>query len=295
MLQYLQALKDRVAQGTYGANTFKAKLSRFDCIFKNSDIKNMRVADLTATKITEFMELPLAKNYKANYRVELLATLQSMLNWAAKPVPRRNPERLIVTNPIVGVTPSTRPRVNRYIETTRIRKLYRHVWSRYRKFTNKNQRRDGRLMLLMLRLLRITGARPTEIYLLRWNEIDWKTNQIILPPERHKTGRKTQRNRTIFLTKQAIRILRFVEKLGARPDGYVFGRHNGLWDHKLVGNRIWRYRHHFGIKSPIVAYSSRHAYCTEALADGATLSNVSKMVGNSVNTLANNYDHAINQ
>jgi len=57
-----------------------------------------------------------------------------------------------------------------------------------------------------LRLLLLTGARKTEVLGLRWSEVDFDRDRLVLPPERTKAGGKTGERR-IFLSPPALAVL----------------------------------------------------------------------------------------
>ena len=63
-------------------------------------------------------------------------------------------------------------------------------------------------------LIALTGARKSEIRLLRWRHVDLEAREIRLPAGEHKTGRKTGAVRVIALSDAAIAIL---AGLRARP------------------------------------------------------------------------------
>lgn len=59
----------------------------------------------------------------------------------------------------------------------------------------------------MIRLIALTGARRDEIAGLEWREVDLVAGVITIPPERHKSGRRTQRPRIIGLPNLAREII----------------------------------------------------------------------------------------
>jgi integrase len=76
----------------------------------------------------------------------------------------------------------------------------------------------------ILRLLLLTGARRTEIGLLRWSEIDLTKKQINLPASRVKNGR----DHCLPLSTQALAI---IERLPRRNStDFLFGKRSGYSD-----------------------------------------------------------------
>ena len=63
-----------------------------------------------------------------------------------------------------------------------------------------------------IRLIALTGCRRGEAAGLRWENVDLKQGRILLPPQSHKTGRKTGKPREITLPAEA-------QKIIARPRG----------------------------------------------------------------------------
>ena len=59
-----------------------------------------------------------------------------------------------------------------------------------------------------IRLIALTGCRRGEAAGLRWRHVDLKQGRIVLPPQSHKTGRKTGKPREILLPAEAQKSLR---------------------------------------------------------------------------------------
>lgn len=72
----------------------------------------------------------------------------------------------------------------------------------------------------IFRLLALTGARRDEIAGLVWSEVDLEKSLITIPPERHKTGRRTRKARQIGLSNLAAAILERQPK--GNPSDLVF-------------------------------------------------------------------------
>ncbi len=153
-----------------------------------------------------------------------------------------------------------------------------------------------------LRLLLLTGARKTEILGLRWSEIDFERKSLILPPERTKAGGKTGERR-IVLSPPALTILsarqaadkerleaaeRDRKPIEASP--YVFRAYRG--DGPAVGVRKAFAKVCKAAKLPGVRiHDLRHSFASFAIADGASLFLVGKLLGHANARTTERYAH----
>jgi integrase len=153
-----------------------------------------------------------------------------------------------------------------------------------------------------LRLLLLTGARKTEILGLRWPEIDTARKLLILPPERTKAGGKTGERR-IPLSSPALEIIgrrrtdadRALQEAGAEGDaaslrdfvfpaargqGHAIGLRSAFAkvcaEAKLLGLRI---------------HDLRHSFASFAIADGASLFLIGKLLGHASARTTERYAH----
>ncbi|HEV7910346.1 MAG TPA: site-specific integrase [Methylocella sp.] len=151
-----------------------------------------------------------------------------------------------------------------------------------------------------LRLLLLTGARKTEILGLRWSEIDNARKLLILPPGRTKAGGNTGERR-IPLSAPALEILTrrrakaeeaWHDEAGGEshtcefvfPAGRGQGHATGLWrafvtvctKAKLSGLRI---------------HDLRHSFASFAIADGASLFLIGKLLGHASARTTERYAH----
>ncbi len=148
-----------------------------------------------------------------------------------------------------------------------------------------------------LRLLLLTGARKTEILGLRWSEVDLLRNVLVLPPERTKAGGKTGERR-VSLSAPALEILSrriarsdaempatgsFFVFPAARGDGHAIGLRRALTKvcakANLEGLRI---------------HDLRHSFASFAVADGASLFLIGKLLGHANARTTERYAHLSN-
>jgi integrase len=151
-----------------------------------------------------------------------------------------------------------------------------------------------------LRLLLLTGARKTEILGLRWSEIDLERKSLILPPERTKAGGSTGERR-IILSPPALALLsdrrdkaeelaRQSESVGAEPSPFVFPAYRG--DGHATGLRkaflaVCRAADLPGVR----LHDLRHSFASFAVADGASLFLVGKLLGHASTRTTERYAH----
>ncbi|ESQ75979.1 hypothetical protein ABAC402_05920 [Asticcacaulis sp. AC402] len=153
-----------------------------------------------------------------------------------------------------------------------------------------------------LRLLLLTGARKSEIANLTWSEVDFDRRCLVLPPERTKAGGKTGERR-IMLMPAALEILS--RRHDARADyvgvdgkplelPLVFPSPRTL---NTTGGPIVGLRRIFA-KACLAAdikgvrlHDMRHSFASFAVADGASLFLVSKLLGHANTRTTERYAH----
>ncbi len=147
----------------------------------------------------------------------------------------------------------------------------------------------GRTFGDAIRLLLLTGARKTEILALRWSEVDVDRMRLVLPPERTKAGGQNG-DRYIQLSPPALEIL-----LARRPDdaaasAYIFPAARG--DGHCVGLRkvFVDICKRAGL-TDVRIHDLRHSFASFAIADGASLFLISKLLGHASARTSERYAH----
>lgn len=140
-----------------------------------------------------------------------------------------------------------------------------------------------------IRLLLLTGARKSEILGLTWREVDTERNRLTLPPERTKAGGKTGA-RYITLSPPALLILAGRRPAKAAPDAYVFPAASG--DGHAIGLRraftkVCQVAQLEGLR----VHDLRHSFASFAIADGASLFLVGKLLGHASTRTTERYAH----
>lgn len=122
----------------------------------------------------------------------------------------------------------------------------------------------------ILELLLLTGARSGELASARWAWVDWELQIIALPDS--KSGAKT-----IYLSKDAVRVLREQEKR-SKPQDYIYpGRSAGKHIHNL--RKPWaRICEKAGL-SGVRVHDLRHTAASLALGSGTSLAIVGRLLG----------------
>lgn len=114
-----------------------------------------------------------------------------------------------------------------------------------------------------------TGCRPGEACRLQW---DWlRDGEFRIPPDEHKTGRRTGRGRSIFLTPDAAAV---IERRPRRGPHVFTGRYGQPFNPRQL--RVVTRGH--GMSRP---YSLRHTFAQAALDAGTPLEVLSELLGHS--------------
>ncbi|MEJ0095196.1 MAG: site-specific integrase [Methylocella sp.] len=153
-----------------------------------------------------------------------------------------------------------------------------------------------------LRLLLLTGARKTEILGLRWSEVDADRKLLILPPERTKAGGKTG-DRRIPLSPPALQIiekrheeLELAAKVAAE-DGNLAVRHQFVFPaargegHAIGLRRAFAKASAKAVLPGLRIHDLRHSFASFAIADGASLFLIGKLLGHASARTTERYTH----
>lgn len=140
-----------------------------------------------------------------------------------------------------------------------------------------------------IRLLLLTGARKTEILALRWSEVDVERKVLRLPQERTKAGGKNGERR-ISLSPPALEILGRWRPSDGEPAGFVFPAIKG--EGHIVGVRRGFAKACVQAGLPGVRIQDlRHSFASFAIADGASLFLVGKLLGHASTRTTERYAH----
>jgi integrase len=153
-----------------------------------------------------------------------------------------------------------------------------------------------------LRLLLLTGARKTEILGLQWSEIDFERSLLSLPPERTKAGGHLGERR-IVLSPPALEILirRRTAVEMAKDEAknndrvfvaspYVFPAHRGQ-GHAIGLRKAFKALCKTAGLDGVRLHDLRHSFASFAIADGASLFLVGKLLGHANARTTERYAH----
>jgi integrase len=207
-------------RATHGAKSYRDKLAK----------------DFTATDLTRIISAWLNAGHGPNYIGRMVASVQAMLNWAAAPIADREPERLILANPIKGFShEATRaPRSpDRFAPDEEIASFLGFLRKRIEGLGGENVKRFEGMTADMIEVAALTGARPGELRVAEWTDYDPEAvelgaetwGRIRLDTERWKAGGKTGEFREVFLPPEAVAI---IERIKAHPNHHP----RFIWTHK---------------------------------------------------------------
>lgn len=124
----------------------------------------------------------------------------------------------------------------------------------------------------------LTGCRPGELARLTVNDVDFEAGVAVLAD--HKTAGKTGKPRLIFLSPEAVALVR-----SQHPAGLVFRNSWGNgWNRFTLQAAMERARAKAGVPHAI-CYGLRHSFATEALAKGVPDATVAALLGHSSTTM----------
>jgi integrase len=153
-----------------------------------------------------------------------------------------------------------------------------------------------------MRLLLLTGARKTEVLGLRWSEVDFERQRLTLPPERTKAGGSTGERR-IVLSPPALAILAArraavdsaretaakAREAFADPE-FVFPAARGEGHAVGLRRAFTKATERAGL-SAIRIHDLRHSFASFAVADGASLFLIGKLLGHASARTTERYAH----
>lgn len=197
-----------------------------------------------------------------------VATLSTLLGYAVE-------REYITKNPALGVQKPQETRCERFLSPREILALQTTL-----EYAEGAQPKA----VSILRLLLLTGCRYNEIAQLRWSEVDLHTETITL-----QKGKNGPRN--VYISRAASDVLR---KIAMVPDRtFVFPATKG--DAHYQGTRkIWQaLRRDVGLED-VRIHDLRHTFASTALATGASLEEIAKLLGHAEIRTTARYAHLAN-
>jgi integrase len=239
----------------------------------STTLGSLPVAQLTTADVTRLHSRLKATPYLAN---RVLASLSSLVTWC-----ERQGLRAAGQNPCRGVEKYAERGHDRYLTTAEYARLGRALRDAERKGT------VGRPALAAIRLLLLTGCRPSEILTLEWTAVDLKAGLLRLADS--KTGEKV-----VHLPPDAARLLkRWPRHVGS---SFVFpgnGRGERPGEHLVNLAKPWMHLRKAARLDDVRLYDAcRHSFASVAISKhGHALSVVGELLGHSQAATTKRYTH----
>lgn len=260
------------------ARTFKEKkalLNRFARRFRAK-----RAVDLIPLDLEKWLgEHPEWKS--DDYRAKVCTTVHACFNWAAS----RGLLGKNARNPMDGftVTGGNRRRPMTGSE-------FRRIWGQSRKGKKTGiYKTSGRRLRECLYFIKLTGARPKELRDLTWTDID--ADAAVARLKRHKTAKKTRRDRVIPLTSQVVSLLKSLADRDGTAGPVFRTTIGGSWARNSLAQKIKRLRDRVGIPDEATLYGLRHRFGTRAIMNGVDLKILADLLGHTTTRTAEHYVH----
>ena len=139
-----------------------------------------------------------------------------------------------------------------------------------------------------IRLIALTGCRRGEAAGLRWRHVDLKHGRIVLPPQSHKTGRKTGKPREIILPAEAQKII--ARQPEGSPDDFVFAPARG--DGAIALSKAWRkVRKEADLPPTLGLHGLRHSIASHLAMSGAQAPEIMTAMGHRQLSTVQRYIH----
>ena len=232
------------------------------------------VADLDTSRVAQLHRKLKATPTLAN---RVVAVLSSFCSWC-----ERKKLRTVHSNPC------TDKLIERYGEERRKRYLTTKEYGRLGKALREAERDEtvNPLALRAIRVLLLTGCRPSEITTLKWADVDLKVKVLRLPDS--KTGAKT-----VQLPSAAVTLLKRADRFAESP--YVFpgtGR-KVVGAHLVNLSKPWAVLKKSAELENIRLYDAvRHSFASVAVSrHGHALSVVGELLGHSQASTTKRYSH----
>jgi len=202
-------------------------------------------------------------------RYNAMRSVFRALNWAAG-------EGLIPGNPLKGMK-RPRPKCRqRYLTEDEYSTLIQATRGRFR---------------TLLFALRQTGARPSEVCRLVWDQVHGDCWVL----EAHKTADKVGKPRVIYLTPKMARLMRLLRRWSRSKHVFVNDR-GRPWTVNAIHLRLVRLRRKLGLADDITSYTIRHSYGTHAVLNGVDLATLAELMGHVDTTMVSSvYVHLAGQ
>jgi integrase len=149
----------------------------------------------------------------------------------------------------------------------------------------------------VLVFLRSAGCRPQIARNLDWEFVNWRERWALIPPGKHKAGKRTRKPLRVLLYGAHLKLLHVLARrrqaAGKPLEGPVFLSGRGTrWSLAAFGGRLATLRKHAGLPMSATFHGLRHRAGTDLLVKGVPLIVVSELLGHaSTRTTEKYYSH----
>ena len=238
-----------------------------------------RIDRITEDDISHLHSMGSATQTEANRRRELI---RKMFNIAQGWYPKA-----ISKNPAIGQS------ISRYDENERERfltkpEIVRLIQSLYPIEAEDKQRHKASINAI--RMILFTGARPGEVFKMKWGQLDLDEGVWSKPA----STTKQKRRHHVPLAQDAVTLLKHIQSQGTDGE-YVFPSRNSparpIGEVRKTWGRVIEIAE---IKNEIGTrlYDLRHTFATHLVASGQSLFSVGKLLGHSTTKVTERYAHA---
>jgi integrase len=139
-----------------------------------------------------------------------------------------------------------------------------------------------------VRFIALTGCRRGEATKLCWRHVELEHGRVVLPPNEHKTGKKTGKPRIIALPSPVIEMLSGLPK--GQPDEHVFKSSTG--DGALELSRAWRkIAKAAELPENVTLHGLRHSLASMMAMDGQGQAQIAQVLGHRQTSTTERYVH----
>lgn len=137
------------------------------------------------------------------------------------------------------------------------------------------RRAAPRPLKCVLFALRQTGARPSEICQLTWDQV--LGDRCVIT--KHKTAGKTGRPRVIYLSRNMRRLLRILRQRRGEATFVFLNCEGEPWNTDSIRQQLKRLKEKLKLKGNVYSYQLRHTFATNAILRGESTAVVAEMLG----------------
>jgi integrase len=217
-----------------------------------------------------------------------IGLLRSISKWARG-------ERLMTTDPTADIHLGTSGTRDTIVEdTAQYRRLFQTLDAMENEKAIRSQVADA------IRVIALTGARCGEVTRLQWSHVDLKAGLITLPPNAHKSGRRTGKPRIIGLPAAAQAVIARQPKAAsnffvftpAKQPGQTKGKASTGESGPISLSKPWRVvRVRAGLPDGIGLHGLRHSLASHMAMNGAEAAQIMTALGHRQLSTAQRYVH----